>query len=205
MFLASKEKKERALGTRLLLKGDRCNSPKCVMVRRPHRPGMHGKKRRRPGSEFASQLAEKQKIRFSYGLREAHMEKLFKEALGKSGAIGETVVAILERQLANVVFRLGFAPSRIVARQLVGHGHILVNGKRVTIPSYAVRPGEVISIKPTSRDLLIFKELPTTLKKYDAPTWLALDKEKCEGKVLAIPRDTEIPFDINLVVDYYSK
>ena len=205
MLIKSKEKKERSLGVKLFLKGERCSSPKCVMVRRPHRPGEHGKARRRGLSEYGTQLLEKQRIRFSYGLREEQMEKLFKGALGQGGSVGEVIVNALERQLANVVYRLGFASSRIIARQMVGHGHILVNGKKVMAPSYAVKIGDVVSIKPGSRELLIFKELPATLKKYDAPDWLTIDKEKIEGTVKSLPHQVEIPFDINLVVDYYSK
>ena len=177
----SREKLERALGTKLFLKGDRCNSPKCAMVRRPSRPGMHGGKRRRAGSEYNQQLLEKQKIKISYGLREAQMEKIVKEALTKTGSVGESIVNYLERQLPNAIFRLGLASSRVVARQLVNHGHFLVNNKKVSVPSYSVRIGDVVSIKPSSQNLLIFKDLSNKLKKYDSPDWLFLDKEKLEG------------------------
>ncbi len=104
-----------------------------------------------------------------------------------------------------MVFRLGLASSRVIARQLINHGHFLVNGKKVTIPSYAVKMGDVISIKHSSRELLIFKDLPNTIKKYEPPEWLVFDKEKLEGRVISLPKNVEIPFDINLVVDYYSK
>lgn len=204
-MIGAKEKKERALGVRLFLKGDRCNSPKCVMVRRPYRPGQHGKKRRRALSEYATQLMEKQRIRVSYGLREAQLLRIFKESLRKPGSIGDTIVNILERQLFNVVFRGGFASSRIVARQLVGHGHILVNNRKVTIPSYAVKVGDVISIKAASKEMLLFKQLEDTIKKYEPPKWLALDKAKMEIKMVSMPIGVDLPFDINLVVDYYSK
>ncbi len=201
-----KEKKERALGMKLFLKGERCNSPKCVMVRRPYPPGIHGKKRRRALSEYGSQLLEKQRIRIGYGLREAQFSKLFKKAIEKArGNIGEVIINTLESQLSNVIFRLGLASSRNISRQLISHGHFLVNGKKVTIPSYAVKMGDVISIKPSSRELLIFKDLPNTIKKYEPPEWLVFDKEKLEGRVISLPKNVEIPFDINLVVDYYSK
>ena len=201
----SREKKERALGMKLFLKGDRCSSPKCAMVRRPTRPGMHGGKRRRAISEYGEQLLEKQRIKVSYGLREAQLAKIVKSSFKKTGAITETIISYLECQLSNVVFRLGLANSRVIARQLISHGHFLVNGKKVMASSYLVKVGDVISIKPSSQNLLIFKDLSTKLKKYDTPEWLFLDKEKMEGKVISLPRDVEIPFDINLLVDYYSK
>ncbi len=201
----SAEKKERALGMKLFLKGERCNSPKCAMVRRPTRPGMHGKKRRRAPSEYGGQLLEKQRIKVSYGLREAQLEKIVKKAFKKPDATNEVIVSYLERQLSNVVFRLGMASSRTVARQLISHGHFLVNGRKVTVSSYSVKPGDVISIHPRSRNSLIFNDLSVKLKKYETPEWLFLDKEKIEGKVKSLPRDAEMPFDINLVVDYYSK
>lgn len=205
MLIKSKEKKERSLGTKLFLKGERCSSPKCVMVRRPYRPGQHGKAHRRGLSEYGGQLLEKQRIRISYGLREEQLAKIFKEALGQHGSVGELIIADLERQLSNVVFRLGLALSRIIARQLVSHGHILVNGKKITAPSYRVKAGDIISVRPASRELLLFKDLPTTLKKYETPDWLSLDKDKLEGQVKSLPKNVDIPFDINLVVDYYSK
>ncbi|MBI5079384.1 30S ribosomal protein S4 [Candidatus Wolfebacteria bacterium] len=200
-----KEKKERSLGVKLFLKAERCNSPKCVMVRRAYRPGIHGKKRRRTPSEYGQQLMEKQRIKTSYGLREAQFSKIVYKAFSKGGGIGETILDILERQLFNVVFRLGFASSRFIARQFVSHGHFLVNGKKVSISSYAVRVGDVISIKPASKQLLIFKDLSDNIKKYEPPHWLAVDKEKLEGRIKSLPRDIETGFDINLIIDYYSK
>jgi len=201
----SREKKERALGMKLFLKGERCSSPKCAMVRRPNRPGIHGSKRRRAISEYGEQLLEKQRIRVNYGLREAQLAKIVKNSLKKTGAISETIINYLERQLSNVVFRLGLASSRVIARQLINHGHFLVNGKKVTSPSYFVKAGDTISIKPSSQNLLIFKDLLIKIKKYEPPEWLSLDREKLEGKVISLPKNIEIPFDINLVVDYYSK
>ena len=201
----SKEKQERALGMKLFLKGERCSSPKCAMVRRPNRPGIHGSKRRRAISEYGEQLLEKQRIRVNYGLREAQLAKIVKNSLKKTGAISETIINYLERQLSNMVFRLGLASSRVIARQLINHGHFLVNGKKVTSPSYFVKVGDTISIKPSSQNLLIFKDLLIKIKKYEPPEWLSLDREKLEGKVISLPKNIEIPFDINLVVDYYSK
>lgn len=200
-----KEKKERALGMKLFLKGERCNSPKCAMSRRPYRPGVHGKKRTKAKSEYGTQLLEKQRIRISYGLKERQLASIFKKAMKKTGVTGEIIVSTLERQLSNAVFRLGLASSRIVASQIVGHGHICVNGKKTTIPSFLVKEGDVISIKPSSQKLLIFKKLEDTIKKHETPDWLSLDADKMEGRVKGLPKNTEVPFDINLVVDFYSK
>jgi len=205
MVIKAKEKKERALGVKLFLKAQRCSSPKCAMVRRPYRPGMHGKKRQRAISEYGQQLMEKQRIRYTYGLKEAQMENVFKYALKKKGSLSEAIIALLERRLDNVVFRLGFAPSRIMARQFVSHGHILVNKRKVNVPSFLVKAGDVVSVKPTSLSSLIFKELSNTIKKYQAPDWLVIDPVKIEGRVNSLPTAVEMPFDINLVVDYYSK
>jgi small subunit ribosomal protein S4 len=202
----TREKKERSLGTKLFLKKDRCSSPKCVTVRRPHPPGMHGKRKsRRTASEFSQQLKEKQKIKFSYGLKESQMKNLFFKAIKNAGDTGVNVLQLLERRLDNVVFRLGFAPSRSVARQLVGHGHILVNGRKITAPSYRVAVGNKITIRPASRNHPIFKDLSLTLNKYEPPVWLNLDKEKIEGVMVGVPKDLETSFDVNMVVDYYSK
>lgn len=202
----TREKKERSLGTKLFLKAERCNSPKCVTIRRPTRPGLHGKARRRGvGSEFASQLREKQKIKFSYGIREDYLEKIFTRAARNPGITGQMIISYLERRLDNVIFRLGLAPSRSVGRHLVGHGHIMVNGQRVDIPSFEVKTGNVVSIRPQSKDHPAFKDLANRLKQYEPPVWLSFDKEKFEGKVLSEPKDYDIPFDVNLVVDYYSK
>ena len=200
----TKEKKERSLGVKLFLKAHRCNSPKCVAVRRPQRPGMHGKSYKSL-SEFGQQLKEKQKIRYTYGIREAQMKRLAKEAIKSQGVTGEVIMSMLERRLDNVVYRLGLAPSRSVGRQLVSHGHIVVNGRKVTIPSYKIRVNDLISIRPQSREYAMFKDLGESLKKYEAPSWLSVDAGKLEGKVVALPKDFETSFDVNMVVDYYSK
>ena len=199
-----KEKKERALGVKLGLKAERCNSPKCAMVRRPQRPGMHSKSRRTL-SEYGQQLAEKQKIMYSYGLKETHMRNTFKAASKKKESVSDAIINLLERRLDNVTYRMGFAPSRISARQYVSHGHFLVNGRKVTIPSYRVKKGDVIKIRPQSATMLIFKDLASNIKKYEAPDWILIDKDKLEGTIKSMPHDIEMPFDINLVVDFYSK
>ena len=204
MLRGPKEKKERALGEKLFLKGERCLSPKCAMVRRPYRPGVHGKDRRRPISEFGQQLQEKQKIKLSYGLKETQFKHLVKEALKKKGSNINLILEKLERRLDNVIFRLGFSVSRSIARQMVSHNHILVNGRIVNIPSYGVKIGDIISIKPASKNLPLFKELSAQIKKYEPLPWLTLDKEKLEGKIIALPSNIQTPFNINLVVEYYS-
>ena len=204
MLRGPKEKKERALGEKLFLKGERCLSPKCAVVRRPYRPGAHGRDRRRALSEFGQQLQEKQKIRLTYGLKEAQFRRFFKGALKKGGE-SNIILEKLERRLDNVIFRLGFAVSRSIARQTVSHSHILVNNKIVNIPSYEVKIGDIITIKPTSKNLPLFKELSAQLKKYEPPSWLALDKEKLEAKVVSLPSNIQTPFNINLVVEYYSR
>jgi len=201
----TKEKRERSLGTRLFLKPHRCNSPKCALSRNPQKPGPHGSSFRRAGSEFSQQLKEKQKLQFSYGMRERQMRNVFLKALKMHGVTGTAMVRALESRLDNVVFRLGFAPSRSVARQLVGHGHIFVNKKRVSIPSYAVKMGDSISLKPGIAGKGQLKDVHETIKKYDAPAWLTLDKEKLEGRISGLPDVSGMSFDIHLVVDFYSK
>lgn len=201
----TKEKKERALGTKLFLKAERCNSPKCAHTRRPQRPGLHGAARRRAISEFGQQLQEKQKFKYTYGIREAQMKRVFQAAAKNPGVTGPMIVSLLERRLDNVVYRLGLTPSRSVARNLVGHGHFTVNGRKVTIPSYRVKPNDAIAIRSQSKDYPVFKNLPTSLKQYEPPSWLHMDKDKLEGKVISLPKDFEIPFDVSKVIDYYSK
>lgn len=202
----TREKKERSLGTKLFLKAHRCASPKCVMVRRPTRPGAHGKARRRgTASEFAELLQEKQRFRVTYGLREAQMRRLFERAMRHRGVTGELFLQFLERRLDNVVYRLGFAPSRSVARQLVGHGHVLVNGRKVTVPSYEVRIGDAMTVRPQSKNHPVFREAENTLKRYDPPSWLTLNKEEMKGALNALPRDFDAPFQVHKVVDYYSR
>lgn len=201
----TKEKKERSLGVKLFLKAERCLSPKCATVRRPTKPGIHGRRRHAPLSEFGEQLKEKQKFQWSYGLKEAQIKRLFKDALKNPAVTGDIFLSLLERRLDNAVYRLGFGKSRSIGRQLVSHGHILVNGRRVTIPSYRVKIGDIISIRAQSRNIGLFKEISLDLKKYEPPGWLNLDQEKLEGTVAAEPRNFDTSFDVNLVVDYYSK
>ena len=196
-----KEKKERALGVKLFLKGERCLSPKCAMTKRPYPPGIHGpKKRRRAFSEYKKQLQEKQKVQLTYGLNNRQMRNLFKTKKNQ-----EEILAFLERRLDNVIFRLGLAISRSVARQMINHGHFLVNGKKINFPSYQVVPGDEIKIAPRSLEKKLFKELSLKLKNYQPPTWLLLDKKEIKGKIKEKPKDISFPFDLGLVVNYYSR
>lgn len=197
------EKRERSLGIKLAIKGDRCSSPKCALTRKPYRPGQHGKKRKKL-SEYGVQLREKQKVRFSYGLTEKQLEKVFKEAEKRPGVTADEVMAMLESRLDNVIFRLGLAPSRVAAKQFVGHGHFTVNGRKVTVPSYRVKINDKISVKAKSKDQQNFNDLGERLKNFETPSWLSFDKNMLEATVISKPTDVPQPFDINMVVDYYS-
>ena len=195
-----KEKKERSLGTKLFLKGDRCNSPKCVSVRRPQRPGQHGAKRQRNISDFGKQLQEKQKIQFYFGLSNHQMERLF-------GGPREKIETNLRQRLDFVTYLLGFAKSPRIARQMVSHGHILVNGRKVTIASFHVSEGDVVEIRPESRGSKLFEGIKERLKEVDIPKWLKIDAENLKGECVASSNSDEsrFPFDINLVGQFYSR
>ncbi len=204
----SKCKLCRRAGEKLFLKGDRCLSPKCAMVRRPYAPGVHGQNPSRGRSEFGRQLSMKQKIKRVYGVMERQFRHHFEESKERQGATGDLLLQRLECRLDNVVYRLGFAPSRVAARQLVGHKFFTVNGKRMNIPSYEVKVGDVIALKDTKENKIVTKNRVEVLKnKNDVPHWLALDAEKLEGKVIALPsrEDVGISVDAQMVVEYYSK
>ena len=196
-----KEKKERSLGVKLFIKAERCNSPKCAMVRHPYRPGMHGQKHRRILSDYGRQLQEKQKAQLLYGFNTRQMQNLF------SRHSQEDILLRLETRLDHVVFLLGFAKSPRIARQLVSHGHILVNGRKVTIPSFRVRIGDIMRIRPESRDGKLFEDIHARLKEYSAPSWLELKPEQLEGKCVSNPQleGLQLPFDINLVVQFFAR
>lgn len=201
-----KEKHERALGTRLGLKGDRALSPKSSMIRKPYRPGVHGPKSRpRALSEFGLQLREKSKFKISYGVDDRNLRRLFGIASAAKGANGAKIMELLERRIDNVVFRLGFAPSRGAARQLVSHGHITVNGKKVTSPGFSVRVKDVIGVRVASAAQSAFASRKELLAKFDAPAWLELDAAKLTGTVLSLPSNTESPYEINLLVEAFNK
>ncbi len=196
-----KEKKERSLGVKLFIKADRCNSPKCAMIRHPYRPGMHGERGRRSVSDYGRQLQEKQKMQLLYGFNSRQMQNLF------NAYSQEEVLLRLEMRLDHVVFLLGFAKSPRIARQFVSHGHIHVNGRKVTIPSFHVKIGDVVRIRPESRDGKLFEDIHARLKEHTAPAWLELSPEKLEGKCVSNPPvgDLQLPFDINLVVQFFAR
>jgi small subunit ribosomal protein S4 len=206
-MMGPKEKKERALGERLHLKGTRCDSPKCAAVRRPYPPGVHGKSRRRALSDFGRQIKEKQKFKLTYLIDERNLSRIFAEAQKKSGTIGvgAKFLELLERRMDNVVYRLGFAPSRLMGRQLVLHGHVFVNGKRTKSPGFEVKANDVITIRKESIAKGPFRDIKEKMKTYELPSWLMLDAEKLEGRVRALPENTEMPFEISLLVEAFSK
>jgi small subunit ribosomal protein S4 len=197
----------RRIGEKLFLKGDRCFTPRCAIERRRRPPGPQPARRRRP-SDWAFQLREKQKARFTYGVLERQFRNYFEMARDRPGVTGENLLQILERRLDNVVYRLAFVDSRRQGRQLVNHGHFFVNGGRMDIPSYLVRPGDVISWKRVGDSTPEFIEILTDgLPKRPVPTWLRLDPAKLTGEVAALPDNTEIDtgIDVRLIVEFYSK
>lgn len=195
-------------GLKLFLKGERCFSAKCAVEanRKPYPPGQHTQRRRKV-SEYGVQLREKQKARFLYGVLERQFQRHFAEAERRQGSTGENLLRILEMRLDNIVFRLGFAESRAQARQLVTHGHITVNGQKLDIPSYEAKVGQVIGVRPRSRQTEYFKLLPASLKRREVPEWLSLDVENMSGRILRAPGRPEIDANLQeqLIVEYYSR
>ena len=191
-------------GQKLFLKGERCYSTKCAMEKRNYAPGQHGQSRKKV-SEYGTQLREKQKTKRFYGLQETQFRNLFDKAVKKKGITGENLLILLETRLDNVVFRLGFGSSRKEARQLVTHGHFLVNGKKVDIPSYTVSAGDAIKVKEKSTASPKFKEIKEMT--ISVPSWMTVDTEKLEGKVIALPTREEIDTAVSeyLIVELYSK
>lgn len=215
----------RRLGEKLFLKGEKCSLSKCSMVRKPYPPGQKGKRGRKTLSEYGKELKEKQKLKNWYSLKEKQFRKYVKEALrsrrneispsrfadacvsGKVENASGVLVQILESRLDNIIFRLGFAGSRALARQIVSHGHILVNDKRVNIASFLIKKGDRINIKPSSIEKSVFRILPSILKKHKSPSWLELSVEKLEGKVLEIPNLEEagLNVEISSIFEHYSR
>lgn len=191
-------------GQKLFLKGERCYSTKCAMEKRNYAPGQHGQSRKKV-TEYGTQLREKQKTKRFYGMQETQFRNLFEKAVKKKGITGENLLIALETRLDNVVFRLGFGSSRKEARQLVTHGHFLVNGKKVDIPSYSCDAGDVISVKEKSTASPKFKEIKEMT--ISVPSWMTVDTEKLEGKILTIPTRDEIdtPISEHLIVELYSR
>ena len=193
-------------GSKLFLKGDRCYTDKCSFSRREYAPGEAGRKRVKE-SEYRMQLREKQKTKRLYGLLEKQFHHYYEMASRQQGVTGENLLRILESRLDNVVYRLGFAKSRAEARQQVRHGHIYVNGRRVDIPSFRVRPGDLVSVAPKAREMLVIKSALISSERTQVPAWLEVDIEKLQGSVLSLPNRDQIDADIReqLIVELYSK
>jgi small subunit ribosomal protein S4 len=192
---------------KLFLKGTKCFTEKCPVERRGFPPGQHGQSRRAKISEYGVQLREKQKVRRMYGLMETQFRNYFQKALKQTGRTGETLVKMLERRLDNVIYRMGFAPSRKAARQLVTHGHFMVNNAPVTIPSYLLKAGDIIQVREKSKKLDIVHSSMKRMKDAAMLPWLSLDKGSMSGTFLTIPERADIPLnaDEQLIVELYSK
>lgn len=191
---------------KLFLKGERCYTEKCAVVRRSYAPGQHGQSRKKL-SEYGLQLREKQKARRFYGVLERQFEKYFVMADHHQGMTGENLLRILESRLDNVVYRLGFAMSRPEARQLVNHGHFTVNGKKVNIPSYLLKAGDVIAVREKSKESEKIKAVLEANEKKPIPKWLDVNWETAEAKVVMLPsrEDIDLPIEEHLIVELYSK
>lgn len=192
-------------GVKLMLKGERCKTENCAVERRPFPPGARQVKRRRQATEYNMQLREKQKIRRIYGVLEKQFSRYFQNAAKSTGVTGERLLQLLELRFDNIVYRLGLAPSRSSARQLVLHNHFRINGKKVNIPSFMMKPGDVIAVREKSKNLEAIHNALKTMK--DTPEWLSIDKVKLEGSVISIPDRSAIPTDVQerLVVELYSR
>ena len=198
-----------ALGEKLFLKGDRCYSPKCGVERRRRPPGDQGTRRPRRPTDWALQLREKQKARFTYGVLERQFKKYFADARESQGVTGDVLLQLLERRLDNVVYRLSFVDSRPQARQIVNHGHFNVNGRKVSIPSFRVRPGDVITWRRVTDDSTpgFVEALTDGIPKRPVPSWLKLEPGALTGEVLSLPERSEIDtgIDVRLIVEFYSR
>jgi small subunit ribosomal protein S4 len=196
----------RRSGEKLFLKGSKCLT-KCTLEKRSSPPGQQQRARRRRLSDRGLQLREKQKARYTYGVLEKQFRRLFLEASRMSGITGENLLVLLERRLDNVVYRLGFAESRPQARQLVRHGHIMLNGHKTDIPSALVREGDTIGWREASSKTEYYKLLVETIESRSAPSWLALDTKKLIGRVVSLPTadDTEAKLDGKAIIEYYSR
>ncbi|SRR5581483_9792676 len=200
----------RRAGQKLFLKGDRCHTRKCAIEKEARKkpPGQHGETAlRKKVTEFGEQLLEKQKLKRMYQLRESQFSAYMDEAVKARGVTGETLLQLLEMRLDNAVFRLGWAPSRGMARQLVGHRFFTVNGSRVNVPSYQLRPGDVVALHPSKREGSLIKDSIQRVAVTSPPVWLSLDTTSFEGKVLRAPARSEISADVNeqLIVEFYTR
>jgi small subunit ribosomal protein S4 len=190
-----------------MLKGSRCFTPKCALEKRQQPPGQRASRRRRRLSDRGQQLREKQKARYTYSVLEKQFRRFFAQAEKQAGITGDNLLVLLERRLDNVVFRLGFADSRAQARQLVRHGHIVLNGRKTDIPSCLVKEGDTIGWVESSTKNAYYKQIAETIESKVLPAWLGLDKKKMEGQVLSLPNpdDVEANFSGKTIVEYYSR
>ena len=194
-------------GMKLFLKGERCYTEKCAIEKRNFPPGQHGKTRKAKLAGYGVQLREKQKVKRIYGVLEDQFRRYFESAERQRGITGETLLQLLERRLDNVAYRMGLATSRPQARQLVRHGHVQVNGRKVDVPSYSVRVGEVISVRPTSQKDTALQHALEEVKGRGVPEWLSFDAEKMSGRINSLPTREQInlPVQEQLIVELYSK
>ena len=197
----------RRVGEKLMLKGERCGTPKCSIERNPGTPGQHTGGRPRKLSEYGVRLKEKQKARYTYGVLERQFRRMFADAERAPGMTGETLVQLLERRLDNTVYRLGLAESRNQARQLVQHGHIKVNGRKVDIPSFVVKPGDVITWREKTINKDPYNRAMQGIDSKVIPSWLSVDKKDLSCRVLSLPSNDEIAakFDLKMIVEHYSR
>jgi small subunit ribosomal protein S4 len=191
----------------LFLKGDRCYSDKCAFDRRGYPPGQHGQRRGRKISDYGIQLREKQKVKRMYGLSEKQFHLFFERADNQKGITGTNLLVFLERRLDNVVYRLGFVNSRSQGRHLVRHNHFLINGKKVNIPSYLIKIGDVVEVREKSRKIQVLEDALAAVVRRGIPQWLDLEKEKMKGMVKEFPsrEDITTPIQEQLIVELYSK
>lgn len=197
-------------GEKLFLKGERCYSQKCAIERRAYPPGQHGRMaqwRRSKTSDFGAQLRAKQKARRVYGVLEQQFRRYYRRALKSRGLTGLTLLRLLESRLDNVIYRMGYASSRAQARQLVTHGHFLVNGRRTDVPSMSVRPGDLIEIREGSKKNTFFTDLPAVAEERSIPDWISRDVKALKGEITRLPERTEIDASLNeqLIVEFYSR
>jgi small subunit ribosomal protein S4 len=205
--LDPKCKQCRRVGEKLLLKGERCVSQKCEIVKRNYPPGFHGTKGKHRQSDYGMQLFEKQKARKTYGLFEKQFRLTYEKAKKLKGDTGKNLLKLLELRLDNAIYRIGFASSRPLARQLVNHGHFTVNSKKVDIPSYTLNPGDIIKIKESSKRSKYFKEWIAKQNKQNIPSWISFDKNELGSKILHQPKDEDVitNVDTRAIVEFYSR
>lgn len=194
-------------GTKLFLKGERCSSPKCAIIKRNYPPGVHGPKGKKRPTEYGTQLREKQKAKKIYHILEKQFRNYYQKAIRQKGDTGEIMQQLLETRLDNVIYRLGLASSRTQARQMVSHNMFLVNGKKVNIPSYQLKAKDEITIKPQKASVKLFSDLDKKMEKYQAPVWLFFDLKTKTAKVINKPKGKELEQNFNprLIVEFYSK